>query len=105
MQEAQHALESGSQLIEEIVQRLQALEGAETRARAALDGARAAILAAERAVNEAQYQERSAHDKSEGQARLAVSRGARRQALASERRSVPDELGQRDASYLRDRLQ
>src|SRR5206468_7551260 len=53
MQEAQHALEQGSQKIEEIVQRLQVLEQSARDAQAALQAAREAIAAAERAQSEA----------------------------------------------------
>ncbi len=67
MQEAQHALQAGAQKIEEIVQRLQALEGAAKDAGEALDSARAAIATAERALAEARYRERSCHDKVQAQ--------------------------------------
>jgi chromosome segregation protein len=105
MQEAQHALEQGSQRIEAIVQRLQALERAEKEARAALDGARTAVLAAERALQEAEYQERSCHDKVEGQGRLAVSLGERLEALAANRRNLSGELGKLEEGNVRERLQ
>jgi chromosome segregation protein len=105
MEEAQHALEQGSQRIEAIVQRLQSLETAEKEARAALDNARGAVLAAERALQEAQYQERSCHDKVEGQGRLAVSLGERLEALAANRRNVSAELGKLEEGNVRERLQ
>ena len=107
MQEAQHALEQGSQKIEAIVQRLQALEArGEARRRRALDGARAAILAAERAQQEARFHERSCHDKvaSQGAARRLAGRapaGARRQPRPTSRA----ELGKLEEGSVRERLQ
>jgi chromosome segregation protein len=105
MQEAQHALETGSQRIEEIVQRLQALEGEARQAAEALNGARAAIMAAERAVQEARFHERSCHEKAESQGRLAVTLGERVAALSATRASVTAELGALEEGAVRGRLQ
>ena len=105
MQEAQHALESGSQRIEEIVQRLQALEDSARQSGGALDAARAAIVAAERAVQEATFHERSCREKVESQGRLAVSLGERVAALAANRASVTAELAALEEGGVRARLQ
>ncbi|MGE0355339.1 MAG: chromosome segregation protein SMC [Burkholderiales bacterium] len=105
MEEAQHALQAGSQKIEEIVQRLQELEAAAKGADEALAAARAAILAAERAVQEARFHERSCREKVESQGRLAVSLGERLAALAGNRESVTAELGRLDEGTVRGRLQ
>ncbi|MCM2327306.1 MAG: chromosome segregation protein SMC [Lysobacter sp.] len=105
MQEAQHALETGSQRIEEIVQRLQALEDAARQSGEALNAARAAIAAAERAVQEARFHERSCHEKVESQGRLAVTLGERIAALAANRSTVTAELGALEEGTVRERLQ
>ena len=105
MQEAQHALETGAQAIETIVQRLQGRESAAAQAQQALADARAAISAAERSLSEARFHERSCHDKVESQARLATSLGERLQALATHRESVTAELAQLEEAQVRERLQ
>ena len=105
MQEAQHALQAGSQKIEEVVQRLQALEDAAKRAGEALAAARGAIASAERAVQEARFNERSCHEKVESQGRLAVSLGERVAALVANRENVSAELGRLEEGTVRSRLQ
>ncbi len=105
MQEAQHALEQGSQKIEEIVQRLQALEDAARGAQQALGTARGAIAAAERALSEAQFHERSCHEKVASHARLAVSLAERHEALGANRDNVRAELGRLEEGGVRERLQ
>jgi len=105
MQEAQHALEHGSQKIEEIVQRLQALEQSARDAQAALAAAREAVAAAERAQSEARFQERSNTDKAEGQERLAQSLAERLTTLASNRQEVSTELSHLEEGQVRERLQ
>ena len=105
MQEAQHALQVGSQAIEAIVQRLQSLEGAAKQAQQSLIDARAAIGTTERAQSEAQFHERSCHEKVESHGRLALSLGERLQALASNRANVSGELGKLEESVVRERLQ
>ena len=74
MQEAQHALQTGAQAIEVIVQRLQSLEEAARAAQQALSDARTAITSAERAHSEAEFHERSCHEKVASSTRLAASR-------------------------------
>jgi chromosome segregation protein len=105
MQEAQHALEQGAQKIEEIVQRLQAFEVTAADAQRAVAEARAAISSAERALSEAQFHERSCHEKVEGLGRLAVSLGERLAALSGNRDSVTDELGKLEEGQVREKLQ
>jgi len=105
MQEAQHALETGAARIEEIVQRLQALEEAARAARAGHDAARAQVAAAERAVSEARFHERSCHDKVAAQAQLAVSLTERLGALGANREKVAEELGRLEEGGVRERLQ
>jgi chromosome segregation protein len=101
MQEAQHALAQGAQAIETIVQRLQALEGALKEAQQRHDAGRAA----ERALAEARYQERSSREKVEAQGRLAASLGERMQALVANRENVSAELGKLEEGTVRERLQ
>ena len=105
MQEAQHALQAGSQKIEEVVQRLQALEASAREAGEAQGAARAAIAAAERSVQEARFHERSCREKVESQGLLAVSLGERMAALAGNRESVAAELGKLEEGTVRSRLQ
>ncbi len=105
MSEAQHTLEQGSHRIEAIVQRLQVLEGGAKDAQGALDAARVAILAAERAQQEAAFHERSATDKVASQGQLAVSLGERLQALGANRTNVTTELGKLEEGNVRERLQ
>jgi len=105
MQEAQHALETGSQTIETIVQRLQGLENAAKESQQQLNVARAAISAAEHAVSEAQFNERSLHQKVASQSRLAVSLNERLQALSVNRETVTAELGQLEEGHVREKLQ
>jgi len=105
MQEAQHAMEQGARRIEEIVQRLQALEDAAKSAQAALDAARDGIAEAERALSEARYQERSAQDKAQAQSQLVVSLRERLGALSANRESAAAELARLDEGNVRERLQ
>jgi chromosome segregation protein len=105
MQEAQHALQEGSQKIEAIVQRLQALEAKAKDAQEALNAARATVMAAERAHSEAQFLERSCHEKVSSQAALAVSLAERIEALVATRTSLTDELGKLEEGQVRERLQ
>ena len=105
LQEAQHALEAGARSIEEIVQRLQSLEQAGRQAQGALEAARAALVAAERAHSEAQFHERSCHEKVDSQGRLAVSLRERAQALAANRAGVQAELAALEEGQVRERLQ
>jgi chromosome segregation protein len=104
MQEAQHALEQGAQRIEAVVQRLQELEAASRAAAEALGTARAGILAAERAVQEARFHERSCREKVESQGRLAITMGERLSALVANRGSVQAELGRLEEGTVRERL-
>jgi len=105
MQEAQHGLETGAQKIEAIVQRVQALERDAASAGEGLAQARAAIMAAEHAVSEARFHERSCRDKVEAQSRLAVSLRERFDALTSNREQVNGELAQLEEGQVRDKLQ
>jgi chromosome segregation protein len=105
MQEAQHALEEGSRAIEVIVQRVQALEEEAGQAQRALTEARSAVGAAERAATEAQYHEKSCHEKVESLSRLAVSLGERLEALSGNRDSVSEELGKLEEGQVREKLQ
>ena len=105
LQEAQHALEAGARSIEEIVQRLQSLEQAGREAQGALEAARGALAAAERAHSEAQFHERSCHEKVDSQGRLAVSLRERAQALAANRAGVQAELAALEEGQVRERLQ
>jgi chromosome segregation protein len=105
MQEAQHALEAGAQKIEAIVQRLQALEKALAAAEGDLAQARLGVSAAEKALSEAQFHERSCHEKVASQGQLAVSLGERAQALATNRAAVADELTKLEEGEVRERLQ
>jgi chromosome segregation protein len=105
MQEAQHAMEQGSQSIEVIVQRLQSLEGEAKGAQERLRGARDALAQAERALSEARFSERSCHEKAASHAQLAASLGERLQAFAGNREKAAAELGQLEEGSVRERLQ
>jgi chromosome segregation protein len=105
MSEAQHALEEGSRKIEEIVQRLQALESRAREARAQHDAARVAVSTAERALSEAQYHERSCHEKVASHARMAASLAERLAALSTNQESVTAELAQLEEGQVREKLQ
>ena len=103
--EAQHALEAGSQKIEEVVQRLQALEGEARAAQEQLAAARNAVSSAERALSESRFHERSCHEKVESNARMAVSLGERFEGLAANKENVTAELSQLEEGQVRERLQ
>ncbi|HXF80369.1 MAG TPA: chromosome segregation protein SMC [Usitatibacter sp.] len=105
MQEAQHALQAGSQSIEAIVQRLQVLEAAAREAQQALSSARDAISTADRAHSEAEFHERSCHEKVSSFSRLASSLSERLQALGLSRSDVSGELGKLEEGQVRERLQ
>ena len=105
MQEAQHALQTGSQAIETIVQKLQDLEARAKEAQQALAGAREAISNADRAHSEAQFHERSCHEKVASLSRLASSLSERIQTLSATRSDVSGELGKLEEGQVRDRLQ
>ena len=105
MQEAQHALQAGAQAIEAIVQRLQALEAAAREAQQALSAAREAISAADRAHSEAEFHERSCHEKVGSLSRLTSSLSERLVALSSSRSDVSGELGKLEEGQVRERLQ
>jgi len=105
MQEAQHALETGAARMDEIVQRLEAVEAAAREAQQALGAARAAVSNAERTLTEARFHERSCQEKSESQARLAVSLQERLEALVGSREKVREELDQLEEGNVRERLQ
>jgi chromosome segregation protein len=66
--------------------------------------ARAAALAAERALQEAKFHERSCHEKVESQGRLAVSLGERLAALSANHGTVTAELGKLEEGTVRERL-
>jgi chromosome segregation protein len=105
MSEAQHALQEGSRRIEEVVQRLQGLEAGEKESRAQLEAARAAVSAAERALAEAQYHERSCHEKVASHTRMAASLGERLAALSTNQEGVTAELAQLEEGQVREKLQ
>ncbi len=105
MREAQQALEAGSQKIEEIVQRLQALEEAARAAQQRLAEGRAVVAGAERSLSEARFSERSGHEKVASQGRLTASLQERLLALAANRESVNGELAQLEEGQVREKLQ
>lgn len=105
LQEAQHALEAGSQRIAAIVQRLEVAEAAEREAQAVLQRARDAAVQAERAVAEARFQEKRCHDQVEAQARLVASLAERLTALAATRDAATGELSRLEEGSVRARLQ
>jgi len=105
MQEAQHALERGSQAIETVVQRLQALEAAAKDAQHQLNAAREALAQAERALSEARFNERSCREKAAAQSALAVSLGERLQSVTTSRDKLSAELAALEEGQVRERLQ
>ncbi|MEO5694587.1 MAG: chromosome segregation protein SMC [Usitatibacter sp.] len=104
MQQAQEGLKAGSSKIDDIVQRLVALENAAKEAQRILGESRNAISVSERALSEARFNERSAQERAQAQKRLAVSLGERLQALASNKDTVNAELGQLEEGQVRERL-
>ena len=105
MSEAQHALQEGAGRIEQIVQRLEALEAREKQSRAQFEAARVAVSAAERALAEAQYHERSCHEKVASHTRMAASLGERLAALSTNQEGVTAELAQLEEGQVREKLQ
>jgi chromosome segregation protein len=87
------------------VQRLQAREAAARQAAEALNAARSQVTAAERALQEASFHERSCREKVESQGHLAVSLGERLAALGATRDGVAAELGKLEEGAVRERLQ
>ncbi|HEY4998508.1 MAG TPA: AAA family ATPase, partial [Usitatibacter sp.] len=74
-------------------------------AQRAVSEARAAISLAERALSEAQFHERSCHEKVESLGRLGVSLAERLGALSGNRNAVTDELGKLEEGQVREKLQ
>jgi chromosome segregation protein len=63
------------------------------------------MTTAERALSEAQFHERSCHEKVASQGHLAVSLGERLQALSMNRENVQSELGKLEEGQVREKLQ
>ncbi len=105
MLEAQARLEEGGNRIGELTDGLMALEAAQQQAERALQDVRERVNATERAIQEANYFERSCHDKIKSLTDMTASLAQRLQALAGSKTALASELEQLQEGNIRDRLQ
>ncbi len=102
---AQAALEEGGNRISEITDRLMVLEDAQRAAERALADARERVNAAERGAQEANYFERSCHDKIKSMSEMLEQLAKRVEAIASNRAALAAELDALQEGNIRERLQ
>ncbi len=105
MAAAQAALEEGGNKISEITDRLMALEDKQREAERALADARERVNAAERGAQEANYFERSCHDKIKSLTDMVGQLANRWDAVTSSRASLVAELDGLQEGNIRERLQ
>ncbi len=105
MQDAQRKLQEGSERINELTNNLIELEERQKAAEAALQAARDAVNGADRGVQEAQFFEKSCHDKIQALDNLAQSLASRVAALNNNHAGVSSELEQMQEGNIRERLQ
>ncbi len=105
MQDAQQKLQEGADRVNELMDALIGLEDKQKQAEAALQDARNAAVAAERGTQEAQFFEKSCHEKIASLATFAGSLISRAQSLAGSREAIAVELDQMHEGNLRERLQ
>jgi chromosome segregation protein len=105
MHDAQKKLQEGSERINELTQSLIELEDRQAAGETALQAARDAVNAAERGVQEANFFEKSCHDKIQSLQNFAQSLGARVEALNSNHAGVTAELERMQEGNIRERLQ
>ncbi len=102
---AQAALEEGGNRISEITDRLMVLEDAQRAAERALAEARERVNAAERGSQEANYFERSCHDKIKSMSEMLEQLAKRAEVVASNRAALAAELDALQEGNIRERLQ
>lgn len=105
MAAAQAALEEGGNKISEITDRLMALEQKQRDAERALADARERVNAAERGAQEANYFERSCHDKIKSLTEMVAQLAKRWDAVTSSRAALSTELENLQEGNIRERLQ
>lgn len=105
MAAAQAALEEGGNRISEITDKLMALEDKQRDAERALAEARERVNAAERSAQEANYFERSCHDKIKALTEMVEQLAKRWDATTSSRAALATELDSLQEGNIRERLQ
>jgi chromosome segregation protein len=105
MAAAQAALEEGGNRISEITDKLMALEDKQREAERALSDARERVNAAERGAQEANYFERSCHDKIKALTEMVGQLAKRWDATSSSRAALAAELEGLQEGNIRERLQ
>ncbi len=105
MTAAQEALEEGGNKISEITDRLMVLEDQQRAAERALADARERVNAAERGAQEANYFERSCHDKIKSLTEMVGQLAHRWDAVTSSRSALVAELEGLQEGNIRERLQ
>jgi chromosome segregation protein len=105
MAEAQAALEEGGNKISEITDKLMVLEDKQREAERALNDARERVNAAERGAQEANYFERSCHDKIKSMTEMVAQLAKRWDAVTGSRGALVSELDNLQEGNIRERLQ
>ncbi|MBL8511872.1 MAG: chromosome segregation protein SMC, partial [Betaproteobacteria bacterium] len=105
MQEAQARLEEGGNRISELTDHLMVLEDQQKAAERALHEARERVNAAERAVQEANYFERTCHDKIKSLTDLTAQLSKRLDAIQANKTTLAGELAALQEGNIRERLQ
>ncbi len=105
MQAAQAALAEGGNKIGELTDQLMVLEDAQKAAEKALSEARERVNAADRAAQEANYFERSCHDKIKSLTDMVAQLAQRVEALAANRAALTTDLEGLQEGNIRERLQ
>jgi chromosome segregation protein len=105
MAAAQAALEEGGNKISEITDKLMALEDKQRETERALNDARERVNAAERGAQEANYFERSCHDKIKALTEMVAQLAKRWDAVTGSRAALATELTNLQEGNIRERLQ
>ncbi|MCE2989439.1 MAG: chromosome segregation protein SMC [Burkholderiales bacterium] len=105
MAAAQAALEEGGNKISEMTDKLMVLEDQQRAAESALSDARERVNAAERGAQEANYFERSCHDKIKSLTEMVAQLAKRWDALSASRTSLAAELESLQEGNIQERLQ
>ena len=105
MLEAQARLEEGGNRIAELTDALMLIEDQQREAERALADARERVSAAERSAQEANFFERSCHDKIKALTEMTTQLARRHEAVASSRLALAGELEGLQEGNIRERLQ
>ncbi len=105
MAEAQARLEEGGNRISEMTDRLMEFEQAQHAAERALADARERVSGADRAAQEANYFERSCHDKIKSLTEMVAQLAKRAEAVSLSRAALASELENLQEGNIRERLQ